>query len=156
MASELRSIAVNVGHCFEVFVDNGLRQCAECRQQFDTRLLVLFYPEVIAAGLKPGFIGLGFVLLRLFELVTRERGGIAFQRIAQLRQRLDSRASNDGLADAGVTLLAISAAWLSGTSFASTGSARRSADVSSVNCSFIIFPFIQRITLPACDASPAG
>ena len=66
-----------------------------------------------------------------------------------------SRSSYAWLEAAGVTLLARAAALFSGMSLARTGCASSSATASSESCLFIIFPFIQIITLPVPDASAA-
>ncbi|CDL17815.1 hypothetical protein [Klebsiella pneumoniae IS46] len=51
--------------------------------------------------------------------------------------------------------MARAAALFSGMSLARTGCASSSATASSESCLFIIFPFIQIITLPVSDASAA-
>ncbi len=87
-------------------------------KQRDTRLLIRFLQEIVAAGLQPGLIRTGFILFCVRELTAGERGGIALQRSAQLRQRLTFKiVKRRGSRFAGVTLPAIAAAWFSGTLF---------------------------------------
>ena len=64
MARALAGIAVNVGDRREVLLYHRFRQRAEGREQFDSGLLIGFGLEIIAAGFKPGFVGLRFALFR--------------------------------------------------------------------------------------------
>ena len=88
MAGSLRCIAVDRGHRRQVILHHRIRELAEGGQQRDTRLLIRFLLKIVAAGLQPGLIRLGFTLFCVRELAAAERGGIALQRSAQLRQRL--------------------------------------------------------------------
>ena len=88
MAGCLRCIAVDRGHRRQVILHHRIRELAEGGQQRDTRLLIRFLLKIVAAGLQPGLIRLGFTLFCVRELAAAERGGIALQRSAQLRQRL--------------------------------------------------------------------